>query len=93
MWVGSRASLTVPPAPLCVVCQGPATTKIVPARGTRRNRASGVTVHVTTMRLCEPCRREFVAGRITLGWSSQAEQWGLLGNTSPAGDRYLRHDP
>jgi hypothetical protein len=50
-------------------------------------------VHVTSMRLCESCRREVVSGRITLGWSCDAQRWGPVGTRSPAGDKYLRHDP
>ena len=88
----SAAYLTSPPAPRCVVCSGIATTKIVPTQGTRHHRASGKTVHVTTMRLCESCRREVVSGRITLGWSWEAERWGPVGTTSPTGDKYLRND-
>jgi hypothetical protein len=91
MRVGSRAHFTTPPVPLCVVCNEPATTTIVPTRGTRVNRENGTTVHVTTMRLCAPCRFEVVSGRVTLGWSWRAERWGRLGTTSPEGDRYLRH--
>jgi hypothetical protein len=48
---------------------------------------------VTSMQLCESCRRDVVSGRITLGWSSAAERWGPVGTRSPTGDKYLRHDP
>jgi hypothetical protein len=93
MRADSAAYMTPPRAPRCVVCSGIATTTIVPSRGTRHHRARGKTVHVTTMRLCESCRREVVSERITLGWSWDAERWGPLGTTSPAGDKYLRDDP
>jgi hypothetical protein len=93
MWVGSAAHLTPPPVPRCVVCSGIATARIVPTRGTRHPRAGKKTVRVTTMRLCEPCRRKVVSGRVTLGWSREAERWGPIGTTSPAGDKYLRYDP
>lgn len=93
MRAGSRAHFSTPPGPLCAVCKGPATTTIVPKRGTRQHQTSAKFVHVTTMRLCAPCRSEVVSGRITLGWSWQAERWGLVGTNSPAGDRYVRHNP
>ena len=93
MRVGSRAHYTTPPAPLCALCEAPATTTMVPTAATRRHRDSGTTIRVTTMRLCATGRQEVVSGRITLGWSSRAEQWGPIGTKSPAGDRYLRHDP
>jgi hypothetical protein len=93
MRVGSRAHFTTPPAPVCVVCQVTATTMLVPTRATRRDRQSGKPIRVTTMRLCAACRHEVVSGRIKLGWSWLDGGWGILGTKSPAGDKYLRHDP
>jgi hypothetical protein len=90
MQVGSRAHFTTPPAMLCAVCQETSTAAIVPTRGTRMTGTTGKTVHLTTMRLCTACRAEVVAGRITLGWSREAERWGVLGKRSPVGDRYVR---
>jgi hypothetical protein len=92
MRAGSAAHFTPLPVPECAVCSGVATTKIVPTRATRRGRTSG-TIQVTTMRLCESCRREVTSGRITLGWSAEGERWGPLGTRSPSGDTYLQHDP
>jgi hypothetical protein len=76
---------------LCAVCQVQATAAIVPSRTTLRSPRTGKTVHLTTIRLCTPCRAELVEGRIKLGWSWLAEGWGVLGTESPAGDRYLEH--
>jgi hypothetical protein len=93
MRAGSGAHFTTLPGPLCAVCEGSATTTIVPKRGARQSQTSAKFVHVTTMRLCALCRSEVVSGRIKLGWSWQAERWGLVDTDSPAGDRYLRLDP
>jgi hypothetical protein len=64
---------------------------MVPSFGSLFNGDTGKTVYVTTIRLCEPCRSEVVAKRVSLGWSWRAEKWGLVGTESPAGDTYLQH--
>jgi hypothetical protein len=89
MRAGSKAHFSELLPPVCVLCDEKATTALVPPEGVRFNKDTGKTVHVTTMRLCEPCRAEVVSDRVTLGWSWRAERWGRAGTKSPAGDKYL----
>jgi hypothetical protein len=91
MRAGSKAHFSELLPPVCVLCDAKATTALVPTEGVLLNKDTGKTVHVTTMRLCEPCRAEVVSDRITLGWSWRAERWGKAGTKSPAGDKYLVH--
>ena len=75
----------------CVLCGTRATSTMVPSVGSLFNSDTGKTVHVTTIRLCEPCRTEVVSERAAVGWSWRAERWGRVGTKSPEGDTYLQH--